>query len=143
MLNPSEHYLLVLEDHKTIHETSLIFEKILEKRDIQLLINSFKAKKLEIAELMSSHFEMEENFLYPAIISGNNCKREVTEEVLNLIKEHGEIERLLKVIVILSETSAETVEILSETLFGFVYEIIMLIKKHEMDEMKLFEEVGI
>jgi hemerythrin-like domain-containing protein len=142
MKNKVNAYSSIFDNYSNILEKCDQFEALLTLPTSEPLISAFFKYKEDIIDLMEGSFELEDYLLFPAIIESHK-DRIITESVLGLQKEHGEISEALCTLYLLinkipldSPISTSVVSILSKNL-------IKLLRKHIKNEKTFFASINI
>ncbi len=136
-------YRVVIRDHEEIGKICSRFEKVLAQKQPTLLIRLFRETQDETVALLSDHYAMEENFLFPAIIDGHRGDRELVDDVLALSKEHGIIQEKLNSLLLMVKLTTPHTKSLHKLVYIQTYQAIELIRNHEKFEMTVFQRAGI
>ncbi len=137
---------IVHDEQKKIFDKIEHFYKTAINNDADTLHREIASAINKLVPLIMSHFMLEENILYPAIVL-NNDTIDTIDEMLIIQKEHGIIEQQLKQLMLIVKMSTlEDIKkspVLSQLLFTTTLELYQTMKDHQLNEDKLFETFGI
>lgn len=136
---------IVYKEHKKIHKMIKPLVEASLKKDPILLYDEIQKVLKKLPPLVLSHFLLEENILYPAIVLNNN-PADIIDEILHIQKEHGMLEQQMKQIMQFFKNisreelknSAPLKKILISSTIA-LYEDLLV---HEEREDKLFKKFG-
>lgn len=141
-----EHISTVHSEHKKIEQLAVPIIKSAKAGDASLLHYEIEKALGKLVPLVMSHFMLEENILYPALIL-NNKAADIIDEMLLIQKEHGMLEQQFKhVIYLVKMTSPEELTAdskLSQLLITTTLELYNSMTEHQKHEDTLFNSYGI
>ncbi len=140
MTDDKEFYRILVEDHVKTREFSTIFLELIEQNDVKLLAKTLKSQQAFLLPFMTEHFAYEENIVFPAIISAHNNGL-ITDKVLALTKEHGELLVGVSTMVeIVDQGESKCLES-KELLFSLTKKMCLLACDHESREDELYSQI--
>lgn len=141
-----KHINTVHNEHLKIAQLAAPIVKRAKANDAAGLHKEIRKISEKLIPLMMSHFMLEENILYPAIVL-NNDTTDTIDEMLLIQKEHGILEQQLKQLIFLVKMTTEQ-ELSKESklsilLISLTLELYNTITEHQRHEDILFNNFGI
>lgn len=137
---------IILKEHEKIRELATPVIIAAQKGDAIELHAHIERLMEKMVPLITSHFMLEENILYPAIVL-NNEAADMIDEILLIQKEHGVLEQQLRQLVYLVKiTTPEEIKcipVLQKLLLTETLELYNNMIKHQKDEDELFRTFGV
>lgn len=137
---------IILKEHEKIRTVAQPIIEAAKKGDALSLHGLIERLMEKMVPLITSHFMLEENILYPAIVL-NNEAADMIDEILLIQKEHGVLEQQLRQLIYLVKiTSPDDIKecsIMQKLLLTETLELYNNMIKHQKDEDTLFKTFGV
>lgn len=137
---------VIIDEHQKIYSlVKPLVDAALRKDAITLYAEIERVSK-KLPGLIMSHFLLEENIIYPALVLNNNAA-DLIDEMLLIQKEHGMLEQQMKQVLHfmkrIDQKNYNESPILQELLIETVIDFYENVKEHQANEDKLFRSFGV